>query len=155
MKLSFKSCASSFSKSIFTPVTIKNAPKMYINQAKWCSKAAPPKMKITRITKAPKTPQNSKRCWYFNSIPKKPNTKMKINKLSILNDFSSKYAVTKSSAWSPPVKNQRPPAKMKASPIQKALHNNDSFMVGASLFLWKTPKSSANITKTKAKKPIQ
>ena len=57
--------SSSPDSSMRTAVKIKKAPKMYSTQSNRSMSATPAKMKIARITRAPKMPQNSTRCWYF------------------------------------------------------------------------------------------
>ena len=43
---------------------------MYSTQSNRSITATPAKMKIARITRAPKMPQNSTRCWYLEGTRK-------------------------------------------------------------------------------------
>jgi len=73
----------------------------------------------------------------------------------MLSDSSTRYAVKNSSAAVLPSMKNTPILNKMARLIQKALHNSDSLMEGTWSFLWKTNKSRASMTTTKAKKPIQ
>ena len=51
-------------------VNSRNAPNTYRIQSKRLIRPIPAKMKIARITSAPKIPQNSTRCWYLGGTTK-------------------------------------------------------------------------------------
>src|SRR5678816_469152 len=116
-------------------------------------RATPAKMKIARITSAPRIPQNSTRCCWCGGTPKAPKSMTITKMLSTLSAFSIRYPVVNSSPRWGPKSRKTPRANTAASPIHTALQTVASRREMACALRWNTPRSRASIRATKARKP--
>src|SRR5262245_11974353 len=96
------------------------------------------RMNVSRITMAPKMPQNSTRYWYFSGTPKNAKITTNTNTLSMESDHSTKYPIKNSSARWLPNFHQISPLNASANPHQNTVHAADSRSDGSCVSRWNT-----------------
>src|SRR6266478_5890142 len=112
-------------------------------------RVTPAAMKIARMMRAPRIPQNSTLCWWIAGTWKKRKMRRKTNRLSTLSESSMTYPVTNSSAGVRPCQKKMTTAKIAARAIQATLQARASRNFTVWARRWNTPRSRTSMARTK------